>query len=109
MVGAPQRKVARMTGLLCAYPVTYVEAMGAVRATGLFWVAVLKRDPMPPVGTEHYASLRARGLFPELMRCPAPSVIPLCGGSAGSFTFRRAQFPLIILSSGPMTRLRIPP
>jgi hypothetical protein len=34
-----------MTGLLCACPVTIVQAMGAVRATGLFWVAVLKRDP----------------------------------------------------------------
>jgi hypothetical protein len=48
IVQAPQRKVARMTGLLCACPVTDVQAMGAVRVTGLYWVAVLKRDPPCP-------------------------------------------------------------
>jgi hypothetical protein len=51
-----------MTGLPCARPprlsesdggqacpVTNVQAMGgAVRATGLIWVAVLKRDPHAP-------------------------------------------------------------
>ena len=41
-----------MTELPCACPRTNVQAMGAVRATGLIWVAVLKRDPLPPVCPE---------------------------------------------------------
>jgi hypothetical protein len=48
MVQAPQCQVALMTALPCACPATNVQAMGAVRATGLIWVAVLKRDPHAP-------------------------------------------------------------
>jgi len=34
--------------LPCACPATNVQAMGAVRTTGPFWVAVLKKDPHVP-------------------------------------------------------------
>jgi hypothetical protein len=60
-----------MTGLLCACPVTIVQAVGAVRATGLFWVAVLKRDLHALGWPATRPNFQAMGAFPELMRCPA--------------------------------------